>query len=182
MWLGDEMLLPFAYTQGSQLIIVSNTLICGVEPAEAWFRQGISSGVNKCFRLLLASGDVLPFANNSFDAVCEFGILHHVPDPARVVQEMLRVARNVIVISDANRFGQGFLPLRILKLLLFKFKLWSALDFLRTCGKGYQVSEGGGVFYSYSVGSGRKAFVPFQSVRPAPGVGSTPSLPRAKCC
>jgi hypothetical protein len=54
----------------------------------------------------------------------------------------------VIVISDANRFGQGFLPLRILKLLLFKLKLWSAFDFLRTCGKGYQVSEGDGVFYS----------------------------------
>jgi SAM-dependent methyltransferase len=98
-------------------------LICGVEPVEALVRQGISSGVNKGFPLLLASGDALPFADNSFDAVCEFGILHHVPDPARVVKEMLRVARNVIVISDANRFGQGFLPLRILKLLLFKLKL-----------------------------------------------------------
>lgn len=130
---------------------LSKTLICGVEPVEALVRQGISSGINKGFPLLLASGDALPFADHSFDVVCEFGILHHVPEPARVVQEMLRVARNAVVISDANRFGQGPLPLRILKLLLSKFKLWKAFDFLRTRGKGFQVSEGDGVFYSYSV-------------------------------
>ena len=130
---------------------LSNTLICGVEPVEALVRQGISSGVNKGLPLLLASGDALPFADKSFDAVCEFGILHHVPDPARVIQEMLRVARNVVVIFDANRFGQGPLPLRIVKLLLYKLKLWNVFDFLRTSGKGYQVSEGDGVFYSYSV-------------------------------
>ena len=130
---------------------LSNSLICGVEPVEALVRQGISSGVNRGLPLLLASGDALPFADKSFDAVSEFGILHHVPEPARVIQEMLRVARNVVVISDANRFGQGPFPVRILKLLLFKLKLWNAFDFLRTRGKGYQVSEGDGVFYSYSV-------------------------------
>jgi len=129
----------------------SNALICGVEPVEALVRQGISSGVNKGFPLLLASGDALPFPDKSFDAVCEFGILHHVPDPALVVQEMLRVARKAVVFSDANRFGQGPFPVRIAKLLLYKLNLWNAFDFLRTRGKGYQVSEGDGVFYSYSV-------------------------------
>jgi len=130
---------------------LSNTLICGVEPVEALVRQGIASGANQGLPLLLASGDALPFADKSFDAVCEFAILHHVPDPARVIQEMLRVARDVVVISDANRFGQGSLPLRIIKLLLYKLKLWNVFDFLRTRGKGYQVSAGDGVFYSYSV-------------------------------
>jgi SAM-dependent methyltransferase len=130
---------------------LSNTLICGVEPVEALVRQGISSGVNRGLPLLLASGEALPFADKSFDAVCEFGILHHVPEPARVIQEMLRVARNVVVISDSNRFGQGPLPLRIVKFLLHKLKLWNVFDFLRTRGKRYQVSEGDGVFYSYSV-------------------------------
>jgi len=129
---------------------LSRTLICGIEPVEALVRQGISSGVTQGLPLLMASGDALPFADSSFDAVCEFGILHHVPEPARVIQEMLRVARNVIVISDANRFGQGSFPLRIIKLLLYKLKLWKAFDFVRTRGKGYQVSEGDGVFYSYS--------------------------------
>jgi len=129
---------------------LSDALVCGVEPVEALVRQGISSGVAQGLPLLLASGDALPFADKSFDAVCEFAMLHHVPDPARVVQEMLRVARNVVVISDANRFGQGSFPLRIIKLLLYKLKLWKAFDFVRTRGKGYQVSEGDGVFYSYS--------------------------------
>jgi ubiquinone/menaquinone biosynthesis C-methylase UbiE len=130
---------------------VPNALVCGVEPVEALIRQGISSGVNRGLPLLQASGDALPFADKSFDAVCEFGILHHVPEPARVIEEMLRVARTVVVISDTNRFGQGPLPLRTIKLLLYKLKLWNAFDFLRTRGKGYQVSAGDGVFYSYSV-------------------------------
>src|SRR5579863_3468251 len=129
---------------------LSNTLVCGIEPVEALVRQGISSGVTQGLPLLMASGDALPFADRSFDAVCEFAILHHVPDPARIVQEMLRVARNVVVISDANRFGQGSFPLRIIKLLLYKLKLWKAFDFVRTRGRGYQVSDGDGVFYSYS--------------------------------
>ena len=50
----------------------------------------------------------------------------------------------------ADRFGQGSFPLRIIKLLLYKLKLWKAFDFVRTRGNGYQVSEGDGVFYSYS--------------------------------
>jgi SAM-dependent methyltransferase len=128
-----------------------DALICGIEPVDALVRQGISSGDNQGLPLLLASGDALPFADKSFDAVCEFGVLHHVPKPARVIEEMLRVARNAVVLSDANRFGQGPLPLRIVKLLLYKLKLWYVFDFLRTRGKGYQVSEGDGVFYSYSV-------------------------------
>jgi len=128
-----------------------DALVCGVEPVEALVRHGISSGANQGLPLLLASGDALPFADKSFDAVCEFGILHHVPKPARVIEEMLRVARNAVVLSDANRFGQGPLPLRIVKLLLYKLKLWNVFDFLRTRGNGYQVSEGDGVFYSYSV-------------------------------
>jgi SAM-dependent methyltransferase len=128
-----------------------DAFICGVEPVEALVRQGISSGVNQGLPLFLASGDALPFADKSFDAVCEFGILHHVPEPPLVIQEMLRVARNVVVISDANRFGQGPLSLRIIKLLLYKLKLWNVFDFVRTRGKRYQVSAGDGVFYSYSV-------------------------------
>jgi len=34
--------------------------------------------------------------------------------------------------------------------LLYKLKLWKAFDFVRTRGRGYQVSEGDGVFHSYS--------------------------------
>jgi len=125
--------------------------VCGIEPVAALISQGRATGETRGLRLFQASGEALPFPNESFDAVCEFGILHHVPDPALVVAEMLRVAKRVVVIADANRFGQGPNAIRVLKLVLHKLRLWNAYDYLRTRGKGYQVSAGDGIFYSYSV-------------------------------
>jgi SAM-dependent methyltransferase len=101
--------------------------------------------------MLQASGDALPFADASFDAVSEFSTLHHVPDPTAVVAEMLRVARRVVVIADSNRFGQGSWPAKLFKLFLYKVGLWPCFNFVRTRGKRYQISEGDGLFYSYSV-------------------------------
>jgi SAM-dependent methyltransferase len=154
---------------------LSNALVCGVEPLEALVRQGISSGVNKGLPLLLASGDALPFPDQSFDAVCKFGIFRHVPDPSRVVQEMLRVARKVVVISGAKRFGQGPFPLRLAKLLLYKLKLWNAFDFLRTRGQGYQVSEGDAVFYSCSVYDNLRKIQPWAESIEIYSIGESPT-------
>jgi ubiquinone/menaquinone biosynthesis C-methylase UbiE len=125
--------------------------ICGVEPVGELVRQGVASGNIQKVLLLRASGDALPFADASFDVVSEFSILHHVPQPSKVVREMLRVARRAIIIVDSNRFGQGSLPAKLLKLFLYKIGLWHALNLVRTRGKRYQISEGDGLFYSYSV-------------------------------
>ncbi len=125
--------------------------VCGVEPVAALLQQGRSSGNFLDVSVLQASGEALPFPHNSFDAVCEFATLHHVPNPSAVVLEMLRVARRVVVIADSNRFGQGTWPARLFKLIIYKLGLWRAFDFLRTGGKRYQISEGDGLFYSYSV-------------------------------
>ena len=59
----------------------------------------------------------------ALDAVCAFGVMHHVKRPAIVVGEMMRVARRAIFISDSNRFGQGSMPARRVKLLLWRFGL-----------------------------------------------------------
>jgi ubiquinone/menaquinone biosynthesis C-methylase UbiE len=126
-------------------------LVCGVEPVAALVEQGVAAGNTQAVLLLQASGEALPFADSSFDVVTEFSILHHVPDPSAVVREMLRVARKAIVIADSNRFGQGSLPAKLFKLLLHKVGLWPAFNFVRTRGKRYQISEGDGLFYSYSV-------------------------------
>ncbi len=117
----------------------------------ALLKQAVDTGVLQQVSLVQGSGESLPFADGSFDAVCEFSILHHVPNPSKVVGEMLRVARKMIVITDSNRFGQGSSPARWLKLLLYKAGLWRAFNFLRTQGKHYQISKGDGLFYSYSV-------------------------------
>lgn len=130
---------------------LSGALICGVEPVSELVRQGVTAGNNQAVSLLQASGEALPFADASFDGVSEFAILHHVPNPSAVVREMLRVARRAVVIVDCNRFGQGSLPARLFKLFLYKIGLWHAFNFVRTRGKRYQISEGDGLFYSYSV-------------------------------
>lgn len=126
-------------------------LVCGVEPVAALVQQSAAAAITESVILLQASGDALPFADASFDAVTEFSILHHVSEPYAVVAEMLRVARRVVVIVDSNRFGQGAFPARLFKLLLYKTGLWRAFNYLRTGGKRYQISEGDGLFYSYSV-------------------------------
>jgi hypothetical protein len=64
---------------------------------------------------------------------------------------MLRVARKAVFISDSNRFGQGSRAVRLIKLGLYKTRLWRVNKYIRTSGKGYQITEGDGLAYSYSV-------------------------------
>ncbi len=101
--------------------------------------------------LLQGSGYELPFEDGSFDAVFECGVLHHVAEPGRVVEEMIRVSKRAIFLSDSNRFGQGGKAARLFKLALYKCGLWQAARFLQTKGKMYTISEGDGLAYSYSV-------------------------------
>jgi SAM-dependent methyltransferase len=130
---------------------IPELVLCGVEPVGALLDQAVVRGNTKCGSVVQGKGDALPFADASFDAVCEFAILHHVADPGTVVSEMLRVAKRAVFLSDSNRFGQGSLPARLLKLALYKIGLWGTFNYLSTFGKGYQVTEGDGVSYSYSV-------------------------------
>jgi ubiquinone/menaquinone biosynthesis C-methylase UbiE len=153
-------------------------LVCGVEPVEALVKQAVEAGVLRSVPLVRASGESLPFADGSFDAVCEIGILHHVPNPSLVVGEMLRVAGKLVIIVDCNRFGQGSLPARWFKLFLYKLGLWRTFNYIRTRGKKYQISEGDGLFYSYSVydsyelvAEWQNAWSPFRSARRSQRVG-----------
>lgn len=130
---------------------IPNGLVCGIEPVAALVEQAVRNGNNASGPIVLGSGTALPFADGSFDAVCEFAVLHHVPNPNAVVKEMLRVAKKAVLISDSNRFGQGSRAARLIKLGLYKSKLWGAFNFMRTSGKGYQITEGDGLAYSYSV-------------------------------
>jgi SAM-dependent methyltransferase len=122
----------------------------GIEPVAAMIEHAEQNGVPKG-HLLQGDGNHLPFADNAFDVVFECGVLHHVAEPRRVVEEMMRVARRAIFLSDSNRFGQGRFAARLLKLGLYKCGLWPAARFLQTKGKMYTISEGDGLAYSYSV-------------------------------
>ena len=101
--------------------------------------------------LLDGDGSKLNFADGAFDLVCEFAVLHHVKRPDVMVREMLRVARRAVFISDCNNFGQGSPFSRTVKQLLRAMRLWPVANWLKSGRKGYYISEGDGLFYSYSV-------------------------------
>lgn len=101
----------------------------------------------------LTDGDALnlPFSDGAFDLVCAFGILHHISAPDRAVAEMLRVARRAVFISDCNNFGQGGWAWRTMKQALHAMKLWPLADWIKTRGRRYQITDGDGLAYSYSI-------------------------------
>jgi SAM-dependent methyltransferase len=122
----------------------------GIEPVEELREVAYAKGISSDE---LTDGDALDlvFPAGRFDLVCAFGVLHHVRTPARAIGEMLRVARQGIFISDSNNFGQGPGWLRAAKQLTNAFGLWPLANFIKTHGRGYDVSAGDGVSYSYSV-------------------------------
>ena len=123
----------------------------GIEPIEALIREAVGVRGIAADDLVRGRGESLPYADRSFDAVCEFGILHHVREPNAVVREMLRVARRAVFLSDANRFGQGSYVSRLAKLALCRSGLWPLANYVKTRGRGYAFTPGDGLAYSYSV-------------------------------
>jgi len=124
--------------------------VTGIEPVAELREAGYASGLA---REDLVAGDAraLPFAAGAFDLVCAYGLLHHVARPAVVVEEMLRVARRAIFVSDSNNFGQGSAAVRRVKQALDRLGLWGLANLVKTRGKGYTISDGDGLSYSYSV-------------------------------
>jgi ubiquinone/menaquinone biosynthesis C-methylase UbiE len=122
----------------------------GLEPVTEVLRVAANKGIERK-RLIRGSVLELPFPDGSFDVVLECGVLHHVKQPAVAVGEMMRVARRAVFLSDDNIFGHGTKIERILKLALYRINLWRFVKLLQTGGKGYAVSDGDGVSYSYSV-------------------------------
>ncbi|HMN13700.1 MAG TPA: class I SAM-dependent methyltransferase [Bellilinea sp.] len=124
--------------------------VVSVEPVDALRQIGYHNGLSKDE---LIEGDVneLQFRRGEFDLVCEFGVLHHVKNPHKAVDEMLRVARRGVFLSDSNNFGQGSRVSRAIKQMIKTIGLWGIADFVKTGGKGYTISEGDGLAYSYSV-------------------------------
>lgn len=127
-----------------------NVSTVGVEPSSELRKIGHAKGLPDT-QLIDGDGMNLAFADGSFDLVCEFGALHHIPDPSRAVAEMLRVARKAVFISDCNNFGQGGGVSRLIKQSIDAVGLWPLANLIKTKGKGYTISEGDGLAYSYSV-------------------------------
>jgi ubiquinone/menaquinone biosynthesis C-methylase UbiE len=124
--------------------------INGIEPVPQLLNVAAKKGIARA-RLVNGSGVELPYKSGSFDVVVECGVLHHVREPESVVDEMMRVARKAVFLSDSNIFGQGRPALRPIKLALYRTGLWKLAKLVQTGGKGYRTSEHDGLSYSYSV-------------------------------
>lgn len=124
--------------------------VLGLEPVAELRAIGHRKGL-PADRLVAGDATSLPFADGSFDVVCACGVLHHVAEPRRVIDEMLRVARHGILLSDSNRYGHGSRFARHAKLWLQRAGLWRLADRVRTRGKGYHLTPGDGLIYSYSL-------------------------------
>ena len=153
--LGARSVLDVGTATGYRLHDLRSALpgafLCGVEPVDALLGVARRNGVLSTGSLICGTGLSLPFADKSFDVVCEFATLHHVPRPDIVVREMLRVAKKAVLISDSNRFGQGSLLACLVKLAMYKTHTWQFFDWVRTKGKRYRITDGDGVSYSYSI-------------------------------
>ena len=114
-------------------------------------RYGIDRGLLDC-----ASSESLPYDDGAFDAVVETGMLHHVPEPARVIAEMLRVARLAVFISDENTYGIGSPAKRLLKLALSRTGYLGAALKLSRGGHEWYSTPGDAIAWRYSVFDSRK--------------------------
>ena len=124
--------------------------IVGVEPVESMRKIGHKKGISPHI-LIEGDGYKLNYADDTFDLVCEFGVLHHVDKPNIFVKEMLRCSRKVVFISDVNTIGQGRSTMRLLKRIIKFLGLWKFIIWLKTKGKMYSISQGDGLYYSYTI-------------------------------
>lgn len=72
----------------------------GVDTSEHLLARHCARG-----RVARADGAGLPFADRSFDLVVESCVLHHVPEPGRLISEMARVARRALALIEPNRLN-----------------------------------------------------------------------------
>lgn len=125
-----------------------NSRVVGIEPAVAQRDQAYAKGISPN---VLIEGDALslPFHDDEFDWVIETGVLHHIKDFPKAVEEMCRVAKQGIMISDSNNLAQGGGLAKFVKNGIKAIGLWPLAVLMQTRGKGYKESEGDGVFYSF---------------------------------
>lgn len=59
--------------------------------------------VNRTVKPIVYDGRVLPFMDQVFDTGLLLTVLHHTPEPEKVLMEAARVCKNVVVIEDVYR-------------------------------------------------------------------------------
>ena len=123
---------------------------CGVDASQSMMDEGIKRGL-PASRFTCADATNLPFNDKQFDVSCVNGALHHCLVPEKIIQEMIRVTRYALVISDEGNHLHGGLKVILQKLGIFNVAY--RLVFRRpprTTRRG-SVSEGDGPAFAFSI-------------------------------
>lgn len=129
--------------------VLPESRILGLEPVAELRAAGIERGDISKQELIEGDATALPFDDNQFDWVIETGVLHHIENPKLALDEMCRVARVGVLISDSNNMGQGSKASRFIKRTIKKLGLWNLFIFIQTGGRSYKWSEGDGIYFSF---------------------------------
>lgn len=62
--------------------------------------------LDKLITLKIMNAEKLQYGNDYFDSVISVNFMHHAKNPIKCLREMIRVAKNKIVIADINKFGE----------------------------------------------------------------------------
>ena len=123
--------------------------LIGVDPSQSLL--DIASKSLPSARFQLGKGERLPLVDNAVDICFATGIMHHVDHPAVVIEEMFRVARKAVLISDHNNFAFGSSKVRRIRLLLYTLGLLKAATFVKHGFKRQGYSTEDGWWYPYSL-------------------------------
>ncbi len=89
--------------KGLRVILDRNRRGIGLDISEAMLARAREklAGEGMLAGLLCGEAEHLPFADRTFDAVCAFRLLRHLPDPvrARVLSELARVSRGPVIVD-----------------------------------------------------------------------------------
>jgi ubiquinone/menaquinone biosynthesis C-methylase UbiE len=97
------------------------------------------------------SGERLPYPDSAFDIAVATGVLHHVAEPVQFIDELLRVARSAVFISDGNKYGNAPVAMSRIKIAARALGVIRQLEWLRHGGKPYTISDSDGLGYPFSV-------------------------------
>ena len=97
------------------------------------------------------NGDRLPYEDEAFDVAVATGVLHHVASPDVLIDEMLRVTRVGIFISDGNKYGARSPAVACIKVVARALGVIRQLEWIRHGGHQWTYSAGDGLAYPFSV-------------------------------
>ena len=94
--------------------VAPSSRIIGIDPAEAYVAFAQTTHPGDRIRFEVGDAQQLRFADGSFDRTLSLLVLNFVPDPAKALEEMVRVTRRGGTISGAVwDYGQGMEMLRV---------------------------------------------------------------------